>query len=1135
MMIGSRAIAFAFLVSCCTLGNLILGAPAASAQKSEDAIDQLLDSFAPPIDWREYLRKTQKPRVAPPADASDDDLIEYWTWESPEKTPDEATQRALLGVCERRPYECGSFSVFLAKDKATAERLKQLHDRIAAEHNERAHYLASGLHEWLAFNSDYFRDDLVNWACNSPDDISPEKQQRALARLLIVDREGAARGLREAATSGAPSAKVYALAALARNFDDVGGQSRFDWIDQLKGIPTDTTASQSDKSTAINALMAANWEGKEDWFQALFGDPGLLEREQYSNNGPPLNGVVRSEPDKWIPRLTVLLTNRNDKVRANAAECLASFNLEHARADALKPLLPWIADPKWIQTPNEHTRLRVLQSLTNVQIPEAVPFLLRAVEFDSGAWLQADAEALAHYKEFASAPALRKAAQREPDPHYRERVVRALFMLNAFTPKEIANGMKQYAVRVAAMPKEEWTDQAWDQFSRASHPLLLDIGHFACRWGNDDPDTAKVVVIEIRKLMEQNKKAAEILWLAMAQWRSSPSYEAIADRLKSGEFTSEWLWQLLNGKTNLGEYLKHAAGFHGAAAGIQGALTREPDQIRHVIDGDDVDAKRALFAAARINRVVLPVTDVGQSVIASDQRVAKAAVRYLEGMDTSEARAELKERQLDAVRVLGTQLNFSAFSMDQGEISQSEVNLRNTFSEPEKPNEIFALLSEGNFGSDGQRAVLVYDNRIIVRRVDGNGRTRERELPAREFNILRTWMVKNNVFELPPYDEGVMDGIQLQFVHLTPNGGERVFMNNPPGGPAGAASFHPGIEEPRPDPIVYAELTRRMMQLNEGPMRIVYRSLEKLPGFRVVHSKEDGEVARTANSKGGLRAAVFISHDRPLEWHGVNAGGLSKDFELEPPDPLRREFHPEFLDLQDRGLDVLQGPYAGKRIWPGQREKDKLDGLWVSGPNGSPELLAKGIFSAPVISPNGAWMVVAKTFGTNMWAVPNGVVRIHLPSKRMFQVDLPPADNFDPIVWVDAHKKLLLYQQRDERDWKAGPEQAEFHLLDAQTGAHNKVDGEFRPFFDAAKKDLQPTGRRNEFWAAVHSDHFDPKLEKTVLGRFDSKNFCFKSVLEFPSVRFESGNSFVDEPAHLVWVNVNGDILVVSLPTGADL
>ena len=87
-----------------------------------------------------------------------------------------------------------------------------------------------------------------------------------------------------------------------------------------------------------------------------------------------------------------------------------------------------------------------------------------------------------------------------------------------------------------------------------------------------------------------------------------------------------------------------------------------------------------------------------------------------------------------------------------------------------------------------------------------------------------------------------------------------------------------------------------------------------------------------------------------------------------------------------------------------------------------------------------------------------------------------------------------------------------------------------RPFFDARRRELQPTGKGNEFWVALHRSIMDPKLRTTTIGRFDSLNFRLTPVLTFPDVDFDSSSFFVDQPNYLVWIAVNGDLLRIGLP-----
>jgi hypothetical protein len=292
--------------------------------------------------------------------------------------------------------------------------------------------------------------------------------------------------------------------------------------------------------------------------------------------------------------------------------------------------------------------------------------------------------------------------------------------------------------------------------------------------------------------------------------------------------------------------------------------------------------------------------------------------------------------------------------------------------------------------------------------------------------------------------------------------------------------------------------------------------------------KEEGGITALRVRGGQLFAGVLVSYDKPTEWHRITDSGLAKEFVTEKTvvDPTINQYE------ADKGFDVHEGPLAGKRLQAEWAGKGRQEGLWAL-KNGKGDLIAKGNFSRPVLCPGGEWIVVAKTFGNNSWAEPNGVVRIHLPDKHAYPVDLPPADTFDAIVWIDARKRVLLYQQRDWRDGKAGPEEPEFYLLDPVTGAHQKVTGEMRAFFDAGKYDLQPTRNPNEFWAARHSSVVEPQLRTTTVGRFDSHDFRFTPLVTCPDMQFESDAVFVDEPAGTIWIAVNGDLLRLSLPSNS--
>lgn len=268
-----------------------------------------------------------------------------------------------------------------------------------------------------------------------------------------------------------------------------------------------------------------------------------------------------------------------------------------------------------------------------------------------------------------------------------------------------------------------------------------------------------------------------------------------------------------------------------------------------------------------------------------------------------------------------------------------------------------------------------------------------------------------------------------------------------------------------------------------------------------------------------------------IEWHVLKAEGPASDFAAEPskPDP----FH---ANGSERAVIPEEGPFKGKRLealWASTEE----DGLWATQPDGRKELIAKGVFARPIPCAGGEWLVAAKTFGKNSWAEPNGVVRIDLKTKHVFPVDLPPAENFDPLAWIDAHQRILLYRQRDDPDLlpprdkpnpNAGPEQAEYYLINPVNGQSQRVEGDFQPLRRLDGHKLQSTGNPHEFWAVTRENE-DDSQSATLLGRYDTERFRFTESMRFPGMWFQSWQTYVDEKNRLVWLAINGDLLRISL------
>ena len=466
-------------------------------------------------------------------------------------------------------------------------------------------------------------------------------------------------------------------------------------------------------------------------------------------------------------------------------------------------------------------------------------------------------------------------------------------------------------------------------------------------------------------------------------------------------------------------------------------------------------------------------------------------------------------------------------------MEQMEEGFRRWFRDPDAPDEIFGLLSTGTWGGAGDRAVVILPGETRFNVYDGPGRRRRRILSAQETEKFRSWVASHRVDELAPFDQGTMDGVQYNYVHLTRDGGRRVYMNNPPGGDRGFSrvSFGPGPHDP--DPWVYGRLVERFIALQRAPMEVVYDELEKLPGYQLIHRREDGNARTLYSDNQQLLTEIYDETTGETLWRAVEEQALSK---APVPAPTSSRAHGRRFERSDFIVDAQESsdPDAGRlkdgHVWPGTRLTDQMRGLWLERESGDPELIVRGWFGSPVITPDGEWLVAAKCIGKN-WADPNDVIRVHLSDRREERVDLAPADNLHALAWIPVHRKVLVRRAKDDPalgiEPKAGPDTPEFYLLDPTTGELTKATGDFRPYLLPAQAKLQPADAVDEVWAALPSPF--EKAPETAVGRYNIRNFTFVERLRVPGVRFCSSDMWVEETKHRFTFTVNGDILRLTL------
>lgn len=131
------------------------------------------------------------------------------------------------------------------------------------------------------------------------------------------------------------------------------------------------------------------------------------------------------------------------------------------------------------------------------------------------------------------------------------------------------------------------------------------------------------------------------------------------------------------------------------------------------------------------------------------------------------------------------------------------------------------------------------------------------------------------------------------------------------------------------------------------------------------------------------------------------------------------------------------------------------------------------------------------------------------------------------MAYIPAHGKALLRRARDEgsEGESDGPARPEYYLLDVTTGRTELVNGVFEPLLEEGNRPMQPTGRPDEFWAAVP----DRRKNETRVGRYSLKDFSFRTTLVVPHLTFDSTSAWVDEAVGKLYVVYEGQLLRLPL------
>lgn len=988
-------------------------------------------------------------------------------------TPSDELREKLWVACRKHPDLAGDVVQYLPERPEVFEFVSRNLGRMQGKQTR----------PWLRRNSRFLRDELVREAAKGT-----REDVLALVKLDPVKAVPVLKRLE----------KINGILAAEATF--ILRPNRSAALQRLLGAVRSSKVPAETRWLLCDTLGNLSWPGQEEDMLALWSDPNLKEVREGNTVYPVLEFWVHQDPNRWIPVMVRFLRHSNRLVHDQAVACLVQFAGENAREDALRPLLPWLSDPRWSSADD---RDRLIASLDEISVPEAVPALIAIVSSQQPEQDRHMAAAvLGAYRDERAIPALRAGLARAKDAYGWERkyYLRSLVACGGFTREEQVDALIAFAREEVRSGQKYGLVNNDDVLE--GDPVIALGATIAAERGREQHPMApgQLIPAIVPRLSELEPKVAADLEKLMLEWNSPELEDYLLQQVLSDQASAQVCVKALESKEKLVSRFRpnlEAASHRGAA--LPALLLDDSASERQILSGSDVAAQRLLLALARIAGRELPLELVSPLASKGDE----AARSYLLAQDTPEARQVLN----------GTGQIFGASGGTLKDFAPSiEADLQKELAGSTGVREIYAMLTTGYYEAYGLFFVRVYDDHADFRWTAGGQSYRTRRLSAEELDQLQKFVKERGTDTWPKLNELGGHSCEYQYVHLTPANGYRVYMYKP---------WPEGKGAP------YHQLTELFKAFAKPPAETRLAVLDRIPGARLwretevhmVYGDSQGPLVRLAEPP-KLDAALLQGESMQRFGDMFKRGGGWCRLDLTPLAVAPLE-EPADLD-KDSG-------YLNSPIWmvesPLGRVRLDSETLYLAKSDGR-EVLAKGQFAGPVVSDNGRWALVAKSAGQG-WLEPNTLVRVDLQTKQVLPVDIPAADTLDAVAYVPT-QGFLVVSARDRdvgyRPESRGPETTEFSLVDAATGTVRRAFGQVEPCLALDRRPLQPTGQPGEFWATR------PSEQGTELGRFVFKDLYFKPVAFYPDIAVTSDGIWVDEKNRKVYALCEGSLLELPLP-----
>jgi hypothetical protein len=684
------------------------------------------------------------------------------------------------------------------------------------------------------------------------------------------------------------------------------------------------------------------------------------------------------------------------------------------------------------------------------------------------------------------------------------------------------------------------------------------LGMQLINWDDVSEELISATIDRVQLLEKKEPKVSFTLRQIIKGWKGSGVNSLMLRDLKSGKSDADSIVKLLSLRKEIREKqqseIYDIRGGHPIALAVSACLLEDLTDLSTTLNSENIETRIALLACARMIRADLPVIAVAENLKNPNKLLSLAAEKYLESVDTVEARGYVLALHPGEAKILGAKSSFSDknsiridslndlfLSVNEGLpfINYDEKNHEETETRIQKEvKENTNILGIYSFDSN---FIKIYREKAVFSWEEDKSRYRERTLETEEFNNLKSFLESENINDLPPFlgtCEQYCESKQLLMVGR--NGGRRIYLRA------------------ETKPKFFAELENIFKEMRQPPAKLHYWLEKYVTGLEVLYENDKLQARSVWKSGADL---VMLVEDAPrrteIDKEIARQAEMTNDADEETDrseeyyskletESIKRREERQFEEFswqkfrKDGVLEIATQPSdfelfpkkdnlpvsATSEQWKARAANFEIrandSGVYKIARNKATLIRGEGYFQ-PFLSPNGTWLLTTKYSEDEV-----SLVRINMLTNREFKVLVPEFPTAKVVGFIPSLNKFLLlggyyYSEHNGEDGEEEQNLSPF-LLDADTGVVSKTTGNIKPLLTQTFRRLQDTGMPNESWAAVSGNN------STEVGRYDSKLLVFKPILKLPMIKFNSMDMYVDQTAGKIYFVYQGHLLSVPLP-----